>query len=63
MEKYFVSFPHNGKTFSTVWKNLERRFPAWGAAERRAAHGDLESPEPGWGGAPEAANWELRMKN
>ena len=27
----------------------EPRFPAWGAAERRAAHGDLESPEPGWG--------------
>ena len=32
--------------FSTVWKNLEPRFVVAGAAERRAAHGGLESPEP-----------------
>ena len=36
----------NGKNVSTVWKTDERRVVAEGAAERRAAHGDLESPEP-----------------
>ena len=61
MENLFGIFPHNGKNVSTVWKNLEPRVPARGAAERRAAHGDRESPETGIGGvAPEARVFRIR---
>ena len=51
MEKLWSIFPYCGKIFSTLWKNREPRFPAWGARVLAAvlltgAAGAAPEPEP-----------------